>query len=128
MRTNDRGAIAALTLPGLGQLDGKVLLHAGKVIQAQILGLICYSTICEPRERREFWNEFAPKTEQLLAHADEFAGKAIQSRGVDNRALQQSIARSQRACVALEQRQVGGMRLGQEQIQESSASPGGPFD
>src|SRR5258707_15767509 len=106
MRTNDRGAIAAVTMRGLGQLDGKVLLHAGKVLQAQILGLICYSTICEPRKRREFWNEFAPKTEQLLAHADEFAGKAIEGGRVDNWPLQQSIARSQRACGALEQRQV----------------------
>ena len=40
MRPDQRGAICALTLSGLGQFQGEILFYTGLILQAQFLGII----------------------------------------------------------------------------------------
>src|SRR4029079_10717272 len=75
--------------------------------------------ISQARHWREFRNQLASPPNDLLARHDEFARETVQCRLVNNRTLQQCIARSQSPRVALEQRQIPRVRLRQNQIDKS---------
>jgi uncharacterized protein YwbE len=64
----------------------------------------------------------------LIAGTDQFTGKTVERGFVRRPLFQQRVARPQRLGVTLEQRQIGRVRLREQQIQETPPHPGRALD
>ena len=65
---------------------------------------------------------------QLVAGGDEFLGETVERRFVNGALFEQGVSRTQCFCVPLEEGEIGGIRLGKQQVDEPSTPAGGPFD
>lgn len=128
VRPDDGGAVGAFAVAGPGEFHGEIGLHAGLVFEAEFLGIVGNAAVGEAREGGDAGQEFAAGGDELVAEGDEFLGKTVEQGGVRSALFQQGIARAEGVSVALEEGQVGGLGLGEEQVEEAAAGAGGAFD
>src|SRR5579884_1194440 len=121
MRADERRTIRAFAPAGLRQFNGKIFSHTRLIFEPQFFGIVGYAAISKARQRRKFWEKLAAQLDDLIAELDEFGGETFQRSLVDQPLFQDGVAGTQGARVTLEQRQVSGMRLAQEQVHKTPA-------
>jgi hypothetical protein len=128
MWADERGAIGAFTGAGLGEFDGKIFFDARLVFEAKFLGIVGDPTIGEAGERRQLGNQFMPHANEVIAEFHQLRREAFECEFVHDALLEQSIARAECTGVTLQQRQISGMCLRQQQVNKAASRAGGSFD
>src|SRR2546423_2270848 len=128
MRSDERSPIVAVALAGGSQLLAEIAFNARQIFDLQFFRIIGDAPIGKPRQWREARQQFRTPANDLRTELHQLLGETIQARLVQNTPLEQSVAGAQRACVALEQRQVRRRGLREKQVHESPPPAGRPFD
>lgn len=120
MRADNGRALTLFPVPGLRQLHGKVALHTGAVFHAQFLGVVRDPPECQARQRREPGEELLAKPDQLVAAFHQFPRKTVQGGRVDHALFEDGVAGAHSLHVALQEGQITGVGLGEEQVDEAA--------
>ena len=128
MRADERGAVGAFTVASLREFHGEITFHTGQIFEPQFLGVVGNAAIREARERGKFRHEFAAGADDFIAELHEFGGKTFECGLVHDALFEQGISRADGVHVALEQRQIKGIGLCEQQINETPPRARRAFD
>ena len=128
VRADHGGFEDALAVAGLFEFAGEIGADAGLIIEAEFFGGVGDALVGFEDERGdERKNGFAAAGE-LFADGDEFFGEAFEGVSVGRALFEEGVAGAKGFRVALEKREIGGLGLGEDEIDETAASAGGAFD
>ena len=128
MGADEGGAETAFPGAGLGEFDGEIVFDTGQIINAEFLGIIRDATVGEAGERGEFGDELAAGADDFVAELDEFLGEAVEGGFIGQALFEDGVAGADAVHVALEEGQVAGLGLGEEEVEKAAAGAGGAFD
>ena len=128
MGADEGGAEAAFAGAGLGEFDGEIVYDAGQIIKAEVLGIVGNAAVGEAGEGGEFGDEFAAGADEVVAEFDEFRGEAVEGGFVGLALFEDGVAGADAVQVALEEGQVAGLGLSEEEVEKAAAGAGGAFD
>ena len=110
------------------EFDNEVRLDGWLIDQSQLFLALSDATIRGDGQRAEAGQKRAPMLSDLAAGLDQFTCETLECDFLDCVLFQKSIARTQRLSVTLEQAEIRGLRLSQEQIKEPAPPARWSFD
>jgi hypothetical protein len=92
------------------------------------LGVVGDAAVGKAGERGKFRHEFAAGADDAVAKLDELGGETFKRGLIRDAGLEEGIAGADAVHVALEQREVAGLGLREQQVKEAAARAGGTLD
>jgi hypothetical protein len=125
----DKGGAECEFAPGrLGEFNGEVGFYGWEIVEGELFETAGDAAEGLTGKRCKARDQIVSEADDFRAGGDELAGESFECSWIMLALFEQGVAGAQGAHITLEQGQVGGVGLGQKQVEKPASAWGGPFD